>query len=136
MLMAAPPAAAHSRLWAFQSVRWHSREQYRTAWHREHTLLASSEAHPAAAQPARATHSALSDSSFPSSSATAYRPVRVERQHARALAVKLRLGDEPLHEHASVTEQRTRPPGGRCGCGGQRRGADGCLHFLQAAGSL
>jgi len=63
-------------LCAFQSVRWHSREQYRTAWQREHTLLAFSDAHPAAAQPARATHSAFSDSSFPSSRETAYRPVR------------------------------------------------------------
>ena len=64
----------HAGLCAFQSVRWHSREQYRTASHRPHTLLASSDAHPTAAQPAFATHSALSDSSFPSSSATAYRP--------------------------------------------------------------
>ena len=40
---------------AFQSARWHSREQYRTASHRAHTLLASSDAHPAAAHPARAT---------------------------------------------------------------------------------
>ena len=129
-------AAVHTGLCVLKSVRWHSREKYRTAWHREHTLLASSDAHPAAAQPARATHSALSDSSFPSSSATPYRPVRVERQHACALAVVLGLGDEPLHEHASVTGQRTRPPGGQRGCGGQRRGADGCPYFLQAAGSL
>ena len=66
----------HTGLCAFQSVRWHSREQYRTAWHREHTLPASSAAHPAAAHPAFATHSAFSDSSFPSSRQTAYRPVR------------------------------------------------------------
>jgi hypothetical protein len=49
-------------------VRWHSREQYRTAWHRAPTLLASSDAHPTAAHPARATHSAFSDSSFPTTS--------------------------------------------------------------------
>ena len=56
----------HTGLCAFQSARWHSREQYRTAWHREHTLLASSDVQPAAAHPAFATHSAFSDSSFPS----------------------------------------------------------------------
>ncbi len=49
-------AAVHAGLCAFESVRWHSREQYRTASRREHTLLASSDAHPAAAHPARATH--------------------------------------------------------------------------------
>jgi hypothetical protein len=92
-------------LCAFQSLRWHSREQYRTASHRPHMLLASSDAHPAAAHPAFATHSAFSDSSFPSSSATAYRPVRA------SLAVVLGLGDEPLHEHASAGGQRTRRAG-------------------------
>jgi hypothetical protein len=66
----------HTGLCAFQSVRWHSREQYRTARHREHMLLASFDAHPAAAHKAFATHSAFSDSSFPSSRETAYRPVR------------------------------------------------------------
>ena len=50
----------HTGLCAFQSVRWHSREQYRTTSHRAHTLLASSDAHPAEAHPAFATHSALS----------------------------------------------------------------------------
>ena len=77
-------AAVHTGLCAFQSARWHSREQYRTASHREHTLLASADAHPAAAHPARATHSALSDSSFPSSSETAYRPVRASKDTTRA----------------------------------------------------
>ena len=75
----------HTGLCAFQSVRWHSREQYRIAWHREHTLLASSDAHPAAAHLAHATHSVLSDSSFPSSSETAlaYRPVRASDDSTR-----------------------------------------------------
>ena len=41
-------AAAHAGLCAFQCARWHSREQYRTASHRAHTLLASSDAHLAA----------------------------------------------------------------------------------------
>ncbi len=68
----------------FQSARWHSREQYRSVWHCSHTLLASSDAHPGAAHPARATHSALSDSSLPSSSATAYRPVRASNDSTRA----------------------------------------------------
>ncbi len=77
-------AAVHTGLCAFQSVRWHSREQYHTTWHREHTLLASSDAHPAEAHPARATHSALSDSSFPSSSETAYRLVRASKDTTRA----------------------------------------------------
>ena len=47
----------HTGLCAFQSVRWHSREQYRTAGarHREHMLLASFDAHPAAAHKAFAT---------------------------------------------------------------------------------
>jgi hypothetical protein len=39
-------------------------------------LLASFDAHPAAVHKAFATHSAFSDSSFPSSRETAYRPVR------------------------------------------------------------
>jgi hypothetical protein len=77
-------AAAHTGLCAFESVRWHSREQYRTAWHRPHTLPASSDAHPAAAHPAFATHLALSDSSFPSSSAAAYRPARASNDSTRA----------------------------------------------------
>ena len=67
---------------ALQSVRWHSREQYRTASHRAHTVLATSDAHPThAAVPL--THSALSDSSFPLSSATACRPVRASTTRAR-----------------------------------------------------
>ena len=47
-------------------------------------LLASSDVHPAAAHPTRATHSAFSDSSFPSSSATAYRPVRASNDSTLA----------------------------------------------------
>ncbi len=77
-------AAVHTGLCAFRSARWHSREQSRTAWHREHTLLASSDAHPAFA-----THSAFSDSSFSSSRTTAYRPVRASNgttRRARAQA--------------------------------------------------
>ncbi len=47
---------------------------------------------------------------------------RVERQHARALAVVLGLGDEPLHEHASAGGQRTRRAGGgRCDIGNLQR---------------
>ncbi len=37
---------------------------------------------------------------------------RVERQHPRALAVVLGLGDEPLHDHARAGGQRTRRAGG------------------------
>ncbi len=60
-------------------------------------------AHPAAAHPAFARHSALSDSSLPSSSESAYRPMRAsnDSDSTRArFAIVLVLGDEPFYEHA------------------------------------
>ncbi len=92
-------AAAHAGLCALQSARWHSRKHYRAAWHREHTLLASSYAHPA-----RATHSGLSDGALPSSSAIQYRPLRASKNTARA-----RL---PLCSGSSCTPRTMRVPAG------------------------
>ena len=55
-MIPAPRCLALSPMTAFQSARWHSREQYRTASHRAHTVLATSDAHPtdAAVSPVRA----------------------------------------------------------------------------------
>jgi hypothetical protein len=92
-------AAVHAALCALQSARWHSREHYRTTWHRAHTLLASSYAHPA-----RATHSGLSDGALPSASAIQYRPLRASKNTTRA-----RL---PLCSGSCCTTRGMRVPAG------------------------
>ena len=132
-------AAAHTGLCALQSARWHSREQYRTAWHRAHKLLASSDAHPAAENPACATHSALSDSSLPSSSASSYRPVRALNDSTRArlpLCSGLATSRCTSKLASASGQQSRRVCSGRCGCLGRRRGANESLHVLQAACNL
>ena len=61
----------------------------------------------------------------------------VERHHARALAVVLGLGDEPLHEHASAGGQRTRRAGGgRCGCVGLTSACSRCRRYRGPGASL
>jgi hypothetical protein len=73
-------------------------------------LLASSDAHPAAAHPGRLCHAlGLERQLLPVVQRDGVPAgALVERQHARAFAVVLGLGDEPLHEHARASGQKMR----------------------------